>query len=83
MRISVADPEHGRFYEISVTPQWAQRHDNGALVSCGLTIGQDGFTRRMFERLPWHRVRTVSRDSYNHSGCQSSCIRRGDQACRW
>ena len=84
IRITIADPERGKFYKMAVTPRWAEGHDNGALISCGLTIGRDGFTRRMFELAQYRFSHLeVTQDEYNHSGCQSSCVRRGDAICRW
>lgn len=82
LRIYVRDQQ--KYYRLVVTPQWAGRHDNGALISCGLTVGQDGFTRRMLDsakrRFSWTEV---THEQWNHSGCQSSCILRGDTTCRW
>lgn len=84
LRLTIADPEKGKYYKMAVTPEWAQRHDNGRLISCGLTIGQDGFTRRMFQLAQYRFSHLeVTQDEYNHSGCQSSCIRRGNDKCTW
>lgn len=83
IRLTIKDPDNGKFYKMAVTPRWAQAHDNGALISCGLTIGQDGFTRRMFQLAQYRFSHLeITEQEYQHSGCQSSCILRGDSVCR-
>jgi hypothetical protein len=84
IRITIADPEKHKYYRMAVTPTWAERHNNGALISCGLTIGRDGFTRRHFQ-LAQYRFSHVelTQEEYNHSGCQSYCILRGHDHCQW
>lgn len=79
-----ADADSGRrYFRATVTVGWAKRFDNGALVSCGLTVDDD-LPRDTFNRLmTTGRVVAVSFDEWNHSGCQSSCTLRGDAACRW
>ena len=69
-----------RYYRIRVSQQWAVRHDNYALVSIGLTVGHD-LSKRAFDRVA-DKVE-VSRDEWNHSGCQSACVMRGAKECRW
>lgn len=90
LTISIRDTQHQKFYRATVTPTWANRHDNGALISCGLTIDEASYsgtvwlTRRAFARLQARgAVTEVTQDQWNHSGCQSSCIRRGAAECRW
>lgn len=84
LRLVIKDPEQGKYYRMAVSPAWAARHDNGALISCGLTIGEHGFTRRMFQLAQYRFSHLeISAEEWNHSGCQSSCTRRGDQQCRW
>jgi hypothetical protein len=83
LTISVRDGES--FYVVKVTPKWADKYDNGAVISCGLTVPVD-ISRQAFERYRKRypdRVVNVSRDEYQHSGCQSSCIRQGARECRW
>ncbi len=82
MRLTI---RHGdKFYGIWVSAEWAERHDNGRLISCGLTVGEDGFTARMFS-LARRRFKTVeiSAATYAHSGCLSRCKLRGDAICQW
>ena len=84
VRLTIADPERHKYYKMAVSSAWADRHDNGCLISCGLTIGQHGFTRRMFQ-LALYRFSYVELTEleYQHSGCQSACILRGAATCRW
>jgi hypothetical protein len=81
MKISIRYGE--KFYRAEVTPQWARTHDNGALISIGLTVGED-LSRLAFSHLrAAHRLTEVSALEFNHSGCQSSCTLRGDAKCSW
>lgn len=82
MRIYIKDGN--KYYRANVSPGWAQTHDNGALVSCGLTVGRDGFTARMLAGLiRRRRAIEVTESEWQHSGCQSSCILRGAERCTW
>lgn len=83
--VKVPEPDGtARFFEVYVTSQWAARHDNGALISCGLTVGQDGFTAAAWERAKAVFLsREMSEQQYRHSGCQSGCVLRGNAKCRW
>ena len=91
MRISIKDPKAGRYYLANVTPTWAERHDNGALISCGLTVGERGaysgeefLSARSFATLKRQgKVKEIDKDTWNHMGCQSSCTRRGGPTCSW
>ena len=84
LRVTIRDKENRKFYKMAVSQAWAEKHDNGALISCGLTIGEHGFTRRMFQ-LAQYRFSHIelTEEQWNHSGCQSSCILRGNDICRW
>lgn len=90
LTISIRDPKHDKFYRARVTPSWANRHDNGALISCGLTVDEANsygtvyLTSRAFALLKsTGRVTEITKEQWNHSGCQSSCILRGARECRW
>lgn len=84
MKITIKDPGNNKFYEASVTPRWANRYDNGAMVSCGLTVGQSRLTQRSLSTLRAQgRLKEISHDDWNHSSCQSGCIRRGAPKCSW
>ena len=78
--ISTKDPENDKYYLVGMTPGQAVRYDNGMLVSCGLTVGEGNFTRKVFARLP---KRPITKEAWNHSGCQSRCTLRGDTKCGW
>ncbi len=81
MRIYIRDGE--AYYRAEVSLAWARRHDNGALVSCGLTVGKDISRRVMRGLVTRGQAIPVTRDQWNHSGCQSSCVLRGQADCRW
>jgi len=70
-----------RYYRAQVSQQWAVRHDNFALVSVGLTVGED-LSLQSFKRLGPTAVE-VTHTEWNHSGCQSACQLRGAKECRW
>lgn len=77
------EDQPARFYRLWVTPAWAQRHDNGALVSIGLTVPKD-LSRGAFQRaLSKFKYVQLTEEEWNHSGCQSSCVKRGGKECRW
>ena len=72
-----------KFYVANVTVDWATIHNNYAMVSCGLTVGED-LTKQSFDWLMRRgRLTEITRDEWNHKGCQSACIKRGDKECRW
>lgn len=82
IRVSVRHP-NGKYYVAHLSPGQARAHDNGALISCGLTVGED-LKHGTFQN--WLRqglLDEISQEKYNHSGCQSSCILRGDLKCGW
>lgn len=91
MFITIHDRKNRKAYRAYVTREWALRHDNGALISCGLTIdepsawsGKVWLKRRAFNDLrKTGRVTEISVEQANHSGCQSRCKLRGDNICQW
>lgn len=91
MRVYIKQPESEnpvtgktRYWVANVPPEWVKRHDNGAMISCGLTVGSGGLTKRQFNVMKGkYPCKEVTQDEWNHSGCQSSCKRRGDKECRW
>lgn len=75
---------HGeKFYRLTVSQRWAEQHDNGALVSCGLEVGKDLTERSLKALVQRGQAVEVTKDEWNHSGCQSSCVLRGAQKCSW
>jgi hypothetical protein len=58
--------------------------DNGSLISTGIWKTREEMKefRELLEE--WKvKLHKCDYDVANHSGCQSSCIRRGDQKCSW
>lgn len=77
---------NGKHYRAAVSPQWAQKHDNGRLVSAGLDVGAaaDELSPRSFNALQRRgRLQEITPETSRHSGCQSRCILRGDKLCQW
>ena len=72
-----------KFYRLTVTPEWCARHDNGALISCGLTIPDDMSVRSLQALIRRGRAVQVTQTEWKHSSCLSSCTERGDSSCRW
>ena len=85
MKVTIKDPKNNRFYEASLSRHQASRYDNGAMVSCGLTVGENTrFTERSLKTLSQQgRLKEISKDDWNHSSCQSGCTRRGAAKCSW
>ncbi len=83
LAISIRDKVNGKFYRAYVSITWAKRHDNGALISCGLTVPDD-LSVSSLKRLQRKGVLTeVSQERWKHSSCLSACILRGAKECRW
>jgi hypothetical protein len=89
-RVSILGHGLGRYYRARVTDAWWRRHDNGAMISCGLTVdevnsrGRKWLSSAGLERLRGQgRLTEVTREQWNHSGCQSSCVLRGGKRCQW
>lgn len=86
MRVYAYQPEDGktvRAWKLNVSPEWAQRHDNGRLISCGLEVPADLSERSLASLARRGRATEITADEANHGGCQSSCIRRGSDRCSW
>ena len=87
MKITLHDPDNSTAYSLNVNRRWVSRHDNGALVSCG--IWMDGgacatVSRRLLNTMIKDgRAVKIDAEKAKHSGCQSSCIKRGDAKCSW
>jgi hypothetical protein len=64
-----------RYFRLRLTQRQARRLDNGAMVSCGLAL-----TGKQISRLD---AEEMTKDEWNHSGCQSRCVMRGDNICQW
>jgi serine/threonine protein phosphatase PrpC len=76
----IAARAYGRYYRLAESPVSTE----GFGVSCGLTLGCDGFTERMLDDLIRRGLATeITKEEWLHSGCQSRCVRRGDATCGW
>ncbi len=91
-RITIKDPRDNKYYYYNASPRWYNKHDNGAMISCGLTVGEkSGYSGKeylsagTFDRMKKAKtgLREISKETYDHSGCQSSCTLRGGKECRW
>jgi hypothetical protein len=84
MRITI---RHGnKYYMAVVSRKWVEKHDNGAVVSCGLSVGEPDSTvseGSLAALIRMGKAKEISQERYNHSGCQSGCVLRGDKECRW
>jgi len=70
-------------YRLDLSPAQVRKYDNGALISCGLTIPDDMPIRALNWLVRHKRAHVISAETANHSGCQSYCILRGDDHCQW
>lgn len=66
------------YYKMTLTHKEAKRLDNGAMVSCGITAPDciDKWVKT-------GKASVVTKEQWNHSGCQSRCVLRGDDKCQW
>lgn len=93
INVSIKDPRDNTHWMYKASVAWVRRHDNGAIVSCGLTVGETSsylgkayLSETTFDRMKKTEkksLRAVTYDEWNHSGCQSQCILRGDSKCGW
>ena len=83
LKQKAGEPLKAKYYRAFVSVKWLQRHDNGALYSCGLNVGETVSEYEMETMLNRKVAIEITHDEWNHSSCQSSCVRRGDDACRW
>ncbi len=93
IRVSIKDPRHDTYWFYDASVAWVRRHDNGVIVSCGLTVGEKSsysgkayLSETTFDRMKKtekKNLRAVTLDEWNHSGCQSQCVLRGNPTCRW
>lgn len=81
--ISIRDLTTQKYYRATVSLTFARRHDNGALISCGLTVPDDLSKRSLQALIARKQATEITYEQWNHSGCQSSCVLRGAKECRW
>lgn len=73
-----AKATNGKCFKVNVSPSFADRYSRGASVSIGITGVSEEFLRQHAKQMT-----EITYDEWNHSGCQSSCVRRGGKECRW
>lgn len=73
------DATRKRAWKFNPSLRWVRDHDNGFSVSIGFRVPKDVGEAEL-ERLG---AKEVDWDEYNHSGCGSSCVKRGAETCRW
>jgi hypothetical protein len=75
---------HGnRYYRANVHPSWLAKHDNGAVISCGLTVPDDLPMASLRRMVHCGTAREITQVEWAHSACQSYCVTRGDAKCQW
>ena len=75
----VATRHETKYYFVYPSRRQIAKYDNGALISCGWTVGDD-LPLTVFQHMS---KKEVTQEDYNHSGCQSRCVLRGDSKCGW
>lgn len=64
--------------------EFIHKIDNGSMISTGLWFTKEEFVEFKELCAEWHvNIAKADYDEANHSGCQSSCVRRGDKKCTW
>lgn len=72
--------------QLLVTRRMIKLPDNGALVSCGLSVGGNEDEVRptdLVYLIATGQATRVPDEQKGHGGCQSRCILRGDDKCQW
>lgn len=83
MRVYIRHETASKYYRAELTPARARRYDNGALISCGLSVPENISPTLVAAWVRSGIATEVTRDEWNHSGCQSSCVLRGQATCSW
>jgi len=83
MKISISNSDYTLAWQANLTPRQIARVDNGRLISCGLTLGEDLKESTLKTWIRKGIASPVDPEKANHSGCQSRCILRGDSLCQW
>jgi len=72
-----------KHYYLYLSNAQCTKYNNYAMTSCGLQIPDDVPISVLNWLLCHKRAIQIDATTANHSGCQSSCILRGDKICRW
>ena len=83
MIIYARDEASELYLQLDVSNAWVRKHDNGAMISCGLSAPEDISVKALKNLLARGKAERITKDEWNHSGCQSSCVMRGAKECRW
>ena len=83
MFVYARDRERNKYYRLILNLRQVKRLDNGSLRSTGLTVGENIAHSTIQRYLRDGIAREVTEEKYRHSGCQSSCVLRGDPKCGW
>ena len=78
-RFYAFDKTTRKAYRFTASDAWWHKHDNYHAISIGFEVGVD-ITPRQLKALG---AREVPWDEWAHSGCQSSCVKRGGKKCQW
>jgi hypothetical protein len=79
MRLYAFDRLHEKAWVFNASDAWVRRHDNGSLVSIGISV-PDELSHKQLKALG---AKEVTWEKWKHSGCQSSCVLRGGTKCSW
>lgn len=72
-----------QYYRADLTPRQAEKHNNFAMVSCGLTVPDDLRASTLRRWINNGTAVQVAKLEWQHSGCQSYCKLRGNSTCSW
>lgn len=79
LRFYAFDTDAKKAWKFIASASWWAKHDNGHAVSLGFRFGEE-ITERQLTALG---AVEVPYEEWQHSGCQSSCVKRGGATCRW
>jgi hypothetical protein len=79
MKLYAFDRANEKAWVFSASMAWLEKHDNGSAISIGFAVPDD-ISLRQLKSL---NAKSVSWEKWKHSGCQSSCVLRGNKECRW
>lgn len=80
---TIMDFDGKRAWSFRPTHTWMRRYPNYHAVSIGYRLGEDISQRQLDRFLKSGIAAPMDYDKANHSGCQSSCKRRGGEKCQW
>ena len=75
--------KHQGHYMVRMSDAMIRKYDNGHLISIGLHVPGDAPYSTFNSWKRQGKTRHISREMFEHSGCQSECTLRGDDKCLW